>query len=55
MKHQVVRSRTTVVRPYFTAKNVNEALKEADIAPKSFFSKYAINAIAKTTPCLKKW
>lgn len=54
MKQQVVSSRTAV-RPYFTAKNVNEALKSAEIAPKSFFSKYAIDAIAKTTPCLKKW
>ncbi|MGZ8547042.1 MAG: hypothetical protein ACXW33_00360 [Sulfuricurvum sp.] len=54
MKHQVAKQRVAV-RPYFSGKNVNEALKEADIAPKSFFSKYAINAIAKTTPCLKKW
>jgi hypothetical protein len=42
-------------RPNFTAKNVDEALKNVAIEPKSFFSKYAINAIAKTTPCLKKW
>ena len=41
--------------PSFSPKNVVMALKDVDIAPKSFFSKYAINAIAKTTPCLKKW
>ncbi len=36
-------------------KDMEEALKSADISPKSSFSKYAVAAIAKTTPCLRGW
>lgn len=36
-------------------KTIGEALKSAEISPKSRFNKYAVAAIAKTTPCLKNW
>ncbi len=41
--------------PHLNPKNMEEALKKADISPKSSFNQYAIDAIAKTTPCLKNW
>lgn len=53
MKHinKVVTKRSSA----FSAKNIAEALKSSDISPKSNFNRYAVAAIAKTTPCLKNW
>lgn len=42
-------------KPDVSPKTIGEALKSAEISPKSRFNKYAIAAIAKTTPCLKNW
>ncbi|MDD2356466.1 MAG: hypothetical protein PHX13_00975 [Thiovulaceae bacterium] len=42
-------------KPTFNLHNFNEALKSADISPLSSFNKYAVAAIAKTTPALKKY
>ena len=42
-------------KPDISPKAIEEALKSADISPKSRFNKYAVEAIAKTTPCLKDW
>lgn len=41
--------------PFLSPKNLGEALKKANISPKSSFNKYAVAAIAKTVPCLRKW
>jgi hypothetical protein len=40
---------------FLSAKTIGEALKHANISPKSSFNKYAVAAIAKTVPCLRKW
>ncbi len=42
-------------KPDVSPKTIDEALKSAEISPKSRFNKYAVAAIAKTTPCLKDW
>lgn len=52
---QVVKKVAFFTTKTFSAQNINEALKKADILPKSSFNKYAVAAIAKTTPCLKNW
>lgn len=36
-------------------KTIGEALKSAEISPKNRFNRYAVDAIAKTTPCLRDW